>query len=126
MPNSSEMREKLRIFHEQMDKRSGHAWRYWDKLPPIRTAEYITNLTKDVILCITDGKGDLRLKCLDLAFVAFAISEKGPAIQEVSYKVKQALVQESETSDDAEAEAKEKQDWLDKRKETKGKESWRG
>ena len=123
------MHEKLRRFFEHVDASSAHAWEYWKKIPPIQMGDYVVKHTEEVVKSLTTGDSDIRKRCVELAFVAFALSEKYAEIMNVivpTIKASTAKEVQGDTADQ-EAEKREKAEWYKKRgKPLKGEESWRG
>jgi len=86
--------QRLRDFFEQMYARSEKGWTYWQQVPPHRAGQYMLDHVKKVIDSITKGEGDLKKNCLDLAFIIFVISEKGPDIMRSVETASRANVKE--------------------------------
>ena len=128
-----EMHEKLRRFFEQVDASSAHAWRFWKQVPPLQVGDYIVKHTKDVVDALTTGDGDVRRRCIELAFVAFCLAEKHNEIINVTIpSIKNSPVRETMApSDSDQAEADERARWHKKHgkvdsKPTLVNEPWRG
>lgn len=121
----NEMHEKLRRFFEQCDASAAHAWNYWKQVPPLQKGDHLVSKAEAVIKTLTTGEGDLRQRCIELAFVAFAMAEDKKRVMNVTVPaIKNAPVTEREApSEDEQAEARERARWHAERGKTDDKPS---
>lgn len=125
----SDMRERLRKFMEHMAARSERSMGYWEKVPIHRLGDEYLKRTEELIKALTTGKGDVETMGMDIAFLCFLVSVKGPEIKEILSRTKGADIQEIRVNPDEEQEKADRAAWEQKKKgktSEKGREDWRG
>lgn len=105
-----ELHERLRKFHEQMQARCERGWEYWKQSPPYQTGDKLVEKTSEVVEALARG-GDVRSRCLELAFIAFAVAEKAPEISNALERIQNANVGERMITEDDVAEQKDRENW---------------
>lgn len=117
-----DLNERVRRFITLMADRSGRAMQYWDQIPPIRLGQEFLNRAEKLVEALTTGKGNVTEVALDLAFVCFLFSEKGPELREAMERVYKSPAVETTV----EEEDPEREEWERKRAEKKGGYDWQG
>ena len=117
------LNERLRRFVRIMEARSERAVRYWDMIPPYRLGDLFLDKMKELIECLTTGKGDVTEHAVDTAFMCFLISERGDQLRTLINRAKGGMVSEITIDPNKEREKADRKAW--KKKKGKG-EDWRG
>lgn len=124
----SDLRERLGRHMEQMIAQSERAMQYWIKVPVNQLGNKYLEKSKELVVALTQGEGDIKQITRELSFLCFLIGEHGPEIKEVTSRSKGAPITEVRVDPDVEKEKEERAAWEKKNKKTKAvkKEDWRG